>query len=159
MLSKIMSTCPGQQILDRRRAAAIGHVQQVDLGHVLEELAAQMNRRARARRGERILAGIVARQLDQLRHRLGRHARAHDQQVGQRPQHGDRGEILGGIVRQLGVERRRDGVAGHAVEPDRVAVGRRMGDRIGADIAARAALVLDDELLAGELAQLLAGDA
>ena len=118
-----------------------------------------MHRRARARRGERILAGIGARQLDQFRHRLGRNARPHDQEVGQRPQHGDRGEVLGRIVRQLGVERGRDGVAGDAVEADRVAVGRRMGDRVGADIAARAALVLDDELLAGELAQLLAGDA
>src|SRR5881394_3499562 len=61
-------------------------------------------------------------------------------------QHADRRKILLGIERQLGVERRRDGVAGDAVEADRVAVGRRLGDDVGADIAARPALVLDNEL-------------
>ena len=63
------------------------------------------------------------------------------------------GEVLVHVERQLGVERRRDGLRGDGVEADRVAVGRRAGDGLGADIAGRAALVLDDELLAGELRQ------
>jgi len=42
---------------------------------------------------------------------------------------------------------------------DRVAVGRGLGDRIGADIAARAGPVLDHDLLAEPVAQLLRQDA
>ena len=58
------------------------------------------------------------------------------------------------VERQLGVERRRDGVAGDAAQAQRVAVGRRLGERVHADIAAGAALVLDDPLLAGEFGHL-----
>jgi hypothetical protein len=46
-----------------------------------------------------------------------------------------------------------------AQQADRIAVGRGVSDRIGADVAARAAAIVDDELLAGKLGQLLADDA
>ena len=114
---------------------------------------------ARSAGAEEVLAGIGLHQRDQLGHRVRRESEFGDEDVGHRPQHADGREVLVGIERQPGVERRRDRVAGDAVEADRVAVGRRLGDGVGADIAARAALVLDQELLAGELAQFLADDA
>ena len=47
---------------------------------------------------------------------------------------------------------------GDGVETDRVAIGRGLGDGIGADVAARTAPVLDDELLAAQLGKRLADD-
>ena len=99
------------------------------------------------------------RQRDDVLHRLGREIEPGHQHVGHRPQHGDAGEVLGGVERQPSVERRRDGVRGDGVQPDGVAVGRRLGDRVGADIAARTGAILDDELLAGHLGQLARDDA
>jgi hypothetical protein len=131
----------------------------VEAGALLQHLAAEMWAGARSAGAEEVLAGIGLHQSDQLRHRVRRKSELGDKDVGHRPQHADRRKILLGIERQLGVERRRDGVAGDAVEADRVAVGCRLGDDVGADIAARTALVLDNELLAGELAQFLADDA
>jgi len=43
-------------------------------------------------------------------------------------------------------------------DPDRGAVGRGLGDRVGADIAARARAVLDHDLLAETGAELLRDD-
>ena len=148
-----------EHVLHRRRTAAIGHMLHVEAGALLQHLAAEMRAGARSAGAEEVLAGIGLHQGHQLRHRVRRKGELGDEDVGHRPQHADRREVLLGIERQLGVERRRDRVAGDGVEPDRVAVGRRLGEDVGADIAARTALVLDDELLAGELAQFLADDA
>ena len=52
------------------------------------------------------------------------------------------------VERLLAVERRHGGHRRAAAEQERVAVGRRLGDTIGAGHAARAADVLDDHLLA-----------
>ncbi len=71
----------------------------------------------------------------------------------------DEGEVVRHLERQLGIKGRRDRVAGDAAQAERVAVGRRLGQRIHADIAARAALVLDHPLLAGDLRHLGAEDA
>ena len=47
-----------QQIVERRRRAAIGHVDDVDLGGALSISSREMMRRADARRADRQLAGI-----------------------------------------------------------------------------------------------------
>ena len=68
--------------------------------------------------------------------------------------HRDRHEVLVGIERHLRHQRgRRDEIAGG--DQDRVAVGRRLGDGIGAERAARARAVLDHHRLAERLAELL----
>ena len=76
----------------------------------------------------------------------------HDRRLGD--QH-DRDEVAVGVERQVPVH---EPVVDHAGggEQERVAVGRRLGDRRGADIAAGTAAVLDHELLAelvGEVAR------
>ena len=143
----------------RRRAALVGHVQEIDAGHLLEHLAREVRAGAGAGGGEGVFAGVGLGQRDQFGNGAGGKVEPRHQEVRHRPQHGDAGEILGGIERQLGVERRRDRVRGDRVEADRVAVGGRLGDDVGADIAARARAVLDDELLAGQLTELGADDA
>ena len=62
----------GDQVVDRRRAAAIRNVHDLSAGHVLEQLAADVAGRAVA--GGRVdeLAGILLRVVDQLLHRLER---------------------------------------------------------------------------------------
>jgi len=61
------------------------------------------------------------------------------------------------IERQLVVERRIDGIVG-SDEADGIAIGRRAQHRRHADISAGADLVLDDELLAEPLRQILSDD-
>ena len=51
---------PGDQVGIDRRGAAIGHVREVDLGQVLEQLAAHVRRTAVAGRRERHLAGVLS---------------------------------------------------------------------------------------------------
>ncbi len=46
MLSNIMWIWPASEVLHRRRGPSIGHVEHVDPGHDLEELAGQVERRA-----------------------------------------------------------------------------------------------------------------
>jgi hypothetical protein len=70
------------------------------------------------------LPGLAFSERDQLGHRVGREVDARHQHVRHLPQDGDAGEVLAGVERQLGVERRRDGVRGDGVEADRVAVRR-----------------------------------
>ena len=71
----------------------------------------------------------------------------------------DRREVLDRIVRHLGVETGIDRMRRHRCDEQRVAVGRRLRDHVGADIAARADLVLDEELLVEQLRELGGEDA
>ena len=64
----------------------------------------------------------------------------------------DRRDVADEIEIELVVERRVDRVRRRGQE-ERVAVGRRVHDGLGADIAAGARPVLDDELLAEPLRQ------
>src|ERR1041384_7452547 len=52
----------------------------------------------------------------------------------------------------IGVERGIDRIRRHDLQ-QRVAIGRRLGDHLGADVAAGARAILDDELLAEALRQ------
>ena len=128
-------------------AALERHVQQVDAGRELEQLAAQMLEAADAGRGILQLARLLLRQRDQLLHRLGPAARDEPTSTfGAVPMIADRRERLDRIVGQL-VEPRIDRVRERDDE-QRVAVLRRVGDELAADHAAGAAAVVDDDLLA-----------
>ena len=61
------------EIVCRQRAAAIGHVDDVDTGLLLEQFAGEMMRRSDARRTELQLAGIGLGVGDQLGHGIRRH--------------------------------------------------------------------------------------
>jgi hypothetical protein len=71
---------PRHQVVDRRRAAFIWHVDDVGAGHEFEQLATDVARRAVTRRGIEKLAGILFGVVDQLRHRMERCRRRNREQ-------------------------------------------------------------------------------
>ena len=150
---------PAHRVGDRRRAAAIGHVQHLDAGHLLEHRGAQMIGRAGPGRRIGDLAGIGFRVGDELRHGVRRHRRVHHHGVGHIGEQRERGEILHAVERHGGEQSVVHGVHAHGVEQDGVAVGRRARDRAGADVAGGAGAVLDHDRLAHRLMQMLADDA
>src|SRR6266481_950816 len=74
-------------------------------------------------------------------------------------EHAHRREVLDRIVGQICTETRRDRVRARCGNADRVAVRWRLGERVRANIAAGAGTVLDHDLLAEFLAELLPYDA
>ena len=138
--------------MQRRRAAAIRHVHHVDPGHHLEHLGGDVVGVAGAGRGVIDLARVGLGVGDELGNRLGRKRRRDEHARGARARGRDRHDVADEVEVQLVVERRIDGVAG-VDQQQRVAIGRRRDDRLGAEIAAGAALVLDDEGLAEPLGQ------
>ena len=70
----------------------------------------------------------------------------HNHHVGHVREHGDRGEILLQVVAQPRVHAHRNRVV-HRAHQQRVAVGRRLGRHLGAQRAASASPVVDDERL------------
>ena len=147
-----------QKIGPRHRLAAIGHVHQIDAGHLLEQLAGDMQRRRIAARRHVDLAGIGFRIGDELGHGLRRKRRMnlHHQRnaADQRHRHGVAHEAEAEIVEQ----RRIDAVRRHA-EQQRVTVRRRAHDRFGCDVSARARPVVDHDRLADPVRQPLADHA
>ena len=98
----------------------------------LEQLGKQMLRRGDAGRRVHDLAGLFLRQLDQLRHRLGRQRRRGHQQERIVRDERDRREVLVRVERRLLVERRRDRQRAAAAAPAcsrRAATSRAPGCR------------------------------
>ena len=153
-----MRDAPGEQIGHHGRDAAIGHVLDVDARHGLEQFAGEMLRGADAGRAEGELAGLRARIGDELGHALHRQVGRHRQQVRRVDDLRDRREVLHRIERELLVEARIGDDGGGGGGHQRVAVGRRLGDAIGRDIAGRAGHVLDDHRLAPGLGDLVADE-
>ena len=83
----------------------------------------------------------------------------HDQHVVDVDRAHDRREVLHRVVRHLRVDADVDRERRDVAEQQRVAVGRRLGDGVGADHAARAGAVVDDDRLAERLGQRLLHDA
>ncbi len=112
--------------------------------------------RAIAGRAEIDRAGTLLRIGDQLLHIGDRELRVHHQHDRRDREQRDRREVARRIEGQpLGVERRVDDQRTRRGEQQRVAVRFRLCDRFRADIPARPGAVLDDELLAGALGELL----
>ena len=100
------------------------------------------------------LAGLRFRERDQLLHRFHRQRRMHDEDVRQRREARDRREVAHRVERQLLVQARIDRER-RGDHEQRVAVGRRFRDDLGAVEAARAGTVVDDDRLAERVAQAL----
>ena len=117
-----------------------------------------MRRGAGARRRHVDLAGIGLGIGDELGDRARRHRGMHQQRVRHARQPRDRREVAREVEVEPLVERAVDGVGGGA-DQDGVAVGRRVDDAFGRDVAAGARLVLDHELRAEPLGEPLADQA
>jgi len=86
-------------------------VQQIDAGHQLEQLAAEMLEAADADRGILQLARLLLGGGQQLLDRMHRQLRIDDQDIGAGGENGDRRERFDRIVRQLvepGIDRVRE---------------------------------------------------
>ena len=145
-----------EQALNRRAGAAVRHLVEVDPGRLLEQHGGEMKRIAHAGVGNVDLAGLALSLLDQLGHgvyfELCRIGDQHGQEAsGER----HRREILGRIEGQLLVEAGIGRICRDVAKQHGIAVGRRLGDEIGAEIGRRAGLVLDHDRLAGKFGHLL----
>ncbi len=123
-----------------------------------QQFAGKMRQAAGAGGSEIEFAGLRLGQRHQLAHVLGRHVARHDEHFRHRDHQGDRREILQRLVRHLLhalVDRERAQID----DADGVAVGRGLGDGIGAERAARAAAIVDHDRLLGQLRHALADDA
>ena len=147
------------QITDGQRRAAIGHMRHLQTGFACEQLGDEMVGRADAGRAVVHRAGLAPGQRHELLHGLGGRFGIDDQDVGIGRRHGDRSEVLHRIVGQRLVDGRINRDRARLAEQQRIAIGLRLGDEIGADDRARAALVLDHDRLAGILRDLLGHDA
>ncbi|MNC84818.1 hypothetical protein D3C83_03860 [compost metagenome] len=127
----------------------------VELGHRLEQLAAQLVRAAVARRRVVQLPGPRLRERDEILDVLHRQRRMRRQHVGHADHQRDRREIPDRVVRQLGVNRRVGAVAGVGPHQQRIAVGRGAGRNLGADRAAGARARVVDHGLAEAFAHFL----
>jgi hypothetical protein len=134
------------EIDDRLIGAFVRHVHDIDLRRALEELAAQMRRRAVARGREMQLAGAAPRQRDQLFHVLHRQRRVGDEQEGRRRNQYHRREIAQRIVRELRIEARVDRETRKSGQHG-VAVRRRLRNDLRSDVAACAGSIIDEDLL------------
>ncbi len=104
VLSIISLTWPPQQVGHRRTGALVGDVLDVDLRLQLEQLHAEMLRRAETGRRVGQLAGFLARELDQLAQRLRRKVGMRHDHQRHREDVGDRLEVDQRLVGQVGIE-------------------------------------------------------
>ena len=104
------------------------------------------------------LPGIVLQQLDQLGDVVDPERRRNRQRAWLRDQLRDRRDVLLRVVGQLGEQQRVDGERPADADADDRAVGLGLGDRVGAEIAAGARLVLHHESAARIFLAELIGD-
>ena len=131
----------------------------LDARHGLEELAREMARGAHAGGGEGQAPRMRPRVGDEVEHALRRHRRMDDQQAFGLEHQRDRREIAHRVVGHRGKEADVDGVGAEAARDQRVAVGRGLGDRVGADVAPGAGAVLDQHRLSPALGHACADEA
>src|SRR5262249_47194739 len=136
---------PSEEIIERRPATTIGHVNHVDAGHHLEQLAGQMGRCSGSSRRIIDFARASLGIGDDLGNRLSRDRwiYRHDKWCADNPS--DWRDIADEIVVELVVECRIHRVP-CANNEQRVTVGRGTHDRLGADIAAAPRPVVDNKI-------------
>ena len=138
-------------------ASLVGHMGRLDAGGHVEVLAGEVREPAHSGGAVVDVVGPGARQRDEVPHVVD------GQRIGDRQDEGKGGherdglEVPGRIVRHL-LEDLRDHVPG-IEEGQGIAVGRGMRDRLDADQARGAGLVLDDDRLPESLGELALQDA
>jgi hypothetical protein len=146
---------PGHEVGDRLHAALVRNVLEPDAVLAREIFADHVAQRSHPRRDISDRLAAAARQCDELRER-GHRERGmcgdHDRRAADI---GDVGEILHGVEGRIGARRRRDDVRGDAGDHEGGAVGIGVGDRGGADHAARARPVLHQDALRESIAEML----
>ena len=135
----------GERVVERRAGAAIGHMGHVDLGGVLERFADQVPEAADAGRAEVELPRVLSCVGDELGQGARRHRGMHRDDVGHGGNLAHEAEIGERVVAQIAVHDRIHDVRGNGGDAERVAVGRGIGDCLGADRTAGAATVVDHE--------------
>ena len=133
-----------EQIVDRRRGAAIGHVGDFHAGGIVEHFDRDVHGRARPRRAVGELLRL--RLGDEVFHGGDAELVVHHQKRRHGGDHHHRLEGFHRIVGRRRLEDRAQDLRSHAGEQDRVAVGRRVRDQFGADGAAGAAAIVDDHV-------------
>src|SRR5262245_16941167 len=118
----------------RRPAAAKRHVDQLDPGHLLEQLAVEVRWSADPDGRHRDLARIGVGVGDELRHSLDRNRRIEGQNAGVTTQARDGRDIATKIETEIAVDRRIPCVRRAGFE-QRVTVGRRPHDHLSREIA------------------------
>ena len=134
-------------------------MREIHLRRIFECLADKVAEAANARRTVIELAGVLSRVLDELSHVLRRHGRVDRHRVGHGGDLADEAEVLERVVAQIGAHDRVHYVRRDGGDAEGVTVGRGIGDRLGADRAAGAAAVVDDERLPKLASHALGGDA
>ena len=149
----------GEQILQRRRRAFVGHVHHVDVRGGFQELAAQMARGAGAAGSEAQRSRLRLSERDDVAHGPDRQAGIGDPEVGRGRGVDDRHEVLLRVVAQFLVEPLVGGEDRGGRHRDRVPARFALRYDRGAHVTAGAGAVLHHHRLAervGELGQDLA---
>ena len=142
---------PAQNRSDRRCAAAKRHVHRIHtLERLEQELGREMGRRAHA--GGRVIE-LAALQFDVLLQIVGRDRGTHRQYGRRRSDHRHRHQF-GQRIEALLAYARADG-HGCGMHQQRVAIGRRRGNRPGRQCAGGAVAILDHHRLAHALGEFL----
>ena len=140
---------------ERGRAAAVVHRREPDARHALEADGVEVARRADAERTVIQFTGLRFGERDEFRDRVCRHRGMHHQRLRNGAEPADRHEVLR-LVGELAIKERIDSERRFRSREERVAVGRGLGYRLGADLRVGTALILDDDLLAPHLGEPLA---
>jgi hypothetical protein len=147
---------PADDVYDRLAAALIRDVLQRNAGALLQKLAGKVRRPARARCAVWKRGRLrFFREGDKTGEIFRRQRRVRDEEQVAVAELGHRSEVPECIERKLGEHVRVDDHRAVEAQQQRVAIGRRLGDLLRADVAARAGPVLDHELLLERIAERL----
>jgi hypothetical protein len=133
----------GDQVIERRRAAAVADGHHLGTGHPFEDFRRKVRTGADAGRAIVELSGIGLGISDQLGHRIDRQAILHQQKVWKACNARDRYEIARRIIAQPRIQKR---VGRYVCRYDEklCAVGRPFGDALVSDVSVRPGHILDD---------------
>ena len=143
---------------ERGRGALVRHVLRLEARALREENRREMRARAGARRGVVELSRPRFGVIDELRHRLRRQRRMHDENQAARAHLGHGRDVLERIVAELHVQSRRQRDRVRGIE-QRVAVRVRLGQQLDRDVARGPRPVVDHDALIHLSAELFAHEA